>query len=80
MNALVNCKYCKIEFTPFHFNTKCCSEVCRKKCRSLAIKKYKASEKGALTNDKWIKSQKRSNNEICRACNRSKGTKILWVN
>lgn len=63
MNVFANCKFCGNEFNLPHFNSKCCSETCRKKCRALAIKKYKFTDKGNLARLKWVKSKKFKENE-----------------
>lgn len=63
MNAFVKCKFCQTDFKPPHFNSKCCSDLCRKKCRALVLKRYKLSERGKISESKWITSERRNNNE-----------------
>ena len=63
MNAPVKCNGCQKEFTPPHFNSKCCSDKCRKKSRSLVIKRYKDSDKGIASTKRWQASDLFKNNE-----------------
>src|SRR3990167_7445241 len=43
MNVLAECNGCKKQFTPPHFNSRCCSVLCKKISRTLSRKKYKLS-------------------------------------
>lgn len=57
------CKLCNSEFEPSHFNEKLCSKNCKLEAKRIRIKKYKDSEKGRISNEKWVKSERRKQNE-----------------
>ena len=59
----MECKICSKWFEPKHFNSKCCSVECRKKARAATIKKYKQTEKGKLSLQRWLKSPARADCE-----------------
>ena len=58
------CKICNTEFDQRHFNETLCSAECKKEAKRIRIKKYKESDKGKLSNERWIKSERRKNNEL----------------
>lgn len=57
------CNICKNEFEPRHFNQKYCGEECKHKAKRISQEKYKKSEKGIISNNKWINSERRKDNE-----------------
>ena len=57
------CNICKNEFEPRHFNQKYCGEECKHKAKRISQEKYKKSEKGIISNNKWINSERRKENE-----------------
>lgn len=57
------CNYCEIEFEPTHFNQRLCSAECKKAAIKRAKQKYKETEKGIASNDRWIASERRDENE-----------------
>lgn len=73
----MECKVCNAQFKPNHFNSKCCSSVCKKAARAVAVRKYKDTEKGHAASHKWYSSNARS---ACEARYRGKPeTKALAV-
>jgi len=54
---------CGIEFDAPHFNSKLCSENCKKQSRSKTLKKYKTTDKGKENVKRWTLSDRRKNNE-----------------
>ena len=58
----MECTICNNWFDPPHFNSKCCSDKCRKQARAITIKKYKQTDKGKISQQKWLKSKAR---EMC---------------
>ena len=57
------CIICHNEFEQKHFNQRYCSEECSKEAKRISKKKYKNSEKGKLSNERWVKSERRKENE-----------------
>jgi 5-methylcytosine-specific restriction endonuclease McrA len=57
------CTWCKKPFEPSHFNQKLCSEDCKIASKKDVKKRYKQTEKGKATNDRWIDSERRKENE-----------------
>jgi len=57
------CTWCNNPFTPGHFNQKLCSPECKTASIKDVKKRYKLTEKGKLTNERWIKSERRKENE-----------------
>lgn len=57
------CNYCLNEFEPKHFNQKLCSPECKKDSIRRAKDNYKKTDKGIITNERWIKSDRRKQNE-----------------
>jgi len=57
------CTVCNIEYKEKHFNQRCCSDNCRIKSKKDSKAKYKKSEKGLISEEKWINSDKRRENE-----------------
>ena len=57
------CKICSKEFKETHFNQECCSKECKWKAKRQVQQIYKKSKKGKLSNDRWIKSDRRKQNE-----------------
>ena len=57
------CNYCGKEFQEAHFNQRLCSPECKRKAIRRAKNKYKKTEKGKATNERWINSEKRKENE-----------------
>ncbi len=57
------CKICNNEFKRNHFNQKLCSIECKKESRKITLKKHKNTESWKQSNIKWIKSEKRRENE-----------------
>ena len=57
------CKICNKEFIKQHFNQRYCSEECRHIAKRNSQKKYKKTEKGKASNQKWIQSERRKENE-----------------
>lgn len=59
----MECKLCKKEFIPNHFNQKLCGLDCKLKAIKITKEKHKKSDKWKISNKKWIKSEKRKENE-----------------
>jgi 5-methylcytosine-specific restriction endonuclease McrA len=59
----MECKICQKEYQPQHFNQKLCSLECKKEAVIQTKKRYKQTERGKLSNTKWIKSKRRFENE-----------------
>ena len=59
MLAPVECNFCEEQFTPLHFNSKCCSDVCRDSARKRSKNKYKKTVKGRAAEIRWRKSETR---------------------
>lgn len=57
------CSFCKTEFNPPHFNSKCCSDECKISSRRASKAKYKKSDKGCASEARWIASERRKSNE-----------------
>ena len=57
------CKICNKEFIKQHFNQRYCSEECRHIAKINSQKKYKKTEKGKASNQKWIQRERRKENE-----------------
>lgn len=57
------CQLCGKEFKQTHYNQRYCSEECRKEAKRQSKKKYKQSAKGKISNEKWLKSDRRKENE-----------------
>jgi 5-methylcytosine-specific restriction endonuclease McrA len=57
------CLICNNEFEQKHFNQKYCSENCKHKAKRISQDKYKKTEKGKISNQKWINSDRRKENE-----------------
>ena len=57
------CLICNNEFKQKHFNQKYCSENCKHKAKRISQEKYKKTEKGKISNQKWINSDRRKENE-----------------
>lgn len=56
----MECKVCGQWFNPPHWNSKCCSDECRKQARKQAVNKYKQSEKHKEALQRWYKSSARA--------------------
>lgn len=54
-----NCKACNKEFTPQHFNQKCCSPSCVHEAKLIANRKYKKTDKGIASKRALYKSEKK---------------------
>jgi 5-methylcytosine-specific restriction endonuclease McrA len=50
------CKVCNIDFVQKHFNQKCCSDECKRNAKKLSQQKYKNTEKGKLSYERWCKN------------------------
>jgi 5-methylcytosine-specific restriction endonuclease McrA len=50
------CKVCHIEFKETHFNQKCCSDECKHQAKRNTQDKYKKSEKGKSSYQRWCKN------------------------
>ena len=73
----MECKICNKQFEQKHFNQKCCSVDCKKKARSISVRKYKDSKKGKESLNRWYESDARND---CEKRYRSKPeTKALQV-
>lgn len=59
-----HCSLCGSLFDAYHFNQSLCSDECREKARRAAKDKYKKTEKGRLSNERWVKSKRRKENEL----------------
>ena len=57
------CNYCKKEVQEEHFNQQRCSEKCKNGAKLQSQKKYKLSKKGNISNQKWVQSKRRKENE-----------------
>lgn len=58
MTALfVKCNVCEKQFNPHHFNSKCCSDKCREEAKKIARKKYKKSEKGRMSEERYMNGE-----------------------
>ena len=57
------CRFCKKEFEGKHFNQFYCSKLCKWRGKRLSQEKHKKSEKGKISNQKWIQSDRRKSNE-----------------
>ncbi|MCM1556766.1 MAG: HNH endonuclease [Anaeroplasma bactoclasticum] len=57
------CGICGKEFEAKHFNQKYCCEECKTEAKRAVKRKYKASEKGKASNERWVNSDKRKENE-----------------
>lgn len=55
----MDCKICGVWFNPPHWNSKCCSDDCRKKARAIAVRKFKDSPKGREAQQRWYNSPAR---------------------
>ena len=55
----MECKVCNRQFEARHFNEKCCSDECRKIARSIAVRKYKDTDKGKKSRSRWYDSPAR---------------------
>lgn len=63
---MTTCAICKKEFTSnknWHHETGLCGDACRTIARREAKAKYKKTEKGISSNEKWVNSEKRKENE-----------------
>jgi len=60
---MIICGICGKDIEKAHFNKKYCSDSCKKQARKESQSKYKKSEKGKISNEKWVKSDKRKENE-----------------
>lgn len=58
-----NCTYCDDLFKETHFNQKLCSPECKSKSRADVLKRYDKSEKGKISRDRWVKSERCKANE-----------------
>lgn len=58
----MECTICQQYFEPPHWNSRCCSDKCRKRARAITIKKYKQTDKGRASHQRWLKSKAR---EMC---------------
>ena len=56
----MECKICSRWFDPPHWNSKCCSDECRKKARKNTLTKYGKTEKGKKARQRWYKSPARA--------------------
>jgi hypothetical protein len=57
------CRLCNKDFEEKHFNQKYCSIECKWKVKRKIQERYKKSEKGKLSNERWIKSNKKNERE-----------------
>lgn len=57
------CTWCKNPFEPSHFNQKLCSEECKAASKADVKRRYKQTEKGKASNERWISSERRKENE-----------------
>jgi 5-methylcytosine-specific restriction endonuclease McrA len=57
------CKICNKEFEQKHFNQKYCSDECKHIAKRISQQKYKKTEKGKIAEQKWVKSDRRKENE-----------------
>jgi len=57
------CKICGNSFDEHHFNQSCCGTECKFKAKRISQEKYKKTEKGRISLEKWVKSKKRNENE-----------------
>jgi len=57
------CELCGKEFKPRHFNEKLCSLRCKWETKRIAQERYKKTETGGTSNKRWIKSERRKENE-----------------
>lgn len=57
------CKHCNNNFIETHFNQKYCSNTCSEEIKRINRDKYKQTEKGILSRQRWVNSEKRKENE-----------------
>lgn len=57
------CNYCMHEFEPSHFNQRLCSSDCKRLAIRRAKQKYKKTEKGIASNERWVSSERWKENE-----------------
>jgi len=57
------CNFCLNEFEPTHPNQRLCSPECKKGAIKRAKEKYKTTDKGVASNERWVKSERRKENE-----------------
>jgi 5-methylcytosine-specific restriction endonuclease McrA len=53
----MKCKLCQKEYQPKHFNQKLCSDECKIESLREVNKRYKVSEKGRESAERWSKSE-----------------------
>jgi len=59
------CRNCNQEFEEKHFNQKMCSDKCRADAQRIAKARYKKTDKGKITEARWVASERRNKNEKC---------------
>lgn len=57
------CNYCLREFEPTHFNQRLCSPECKKGAIRRSKENYKKTDKGIASNERWVSSERRKENE-----------------
>lgn len=57
------CEICLNEYTQRHHNQRYCSTLCSDEAKRRSKKKYKQTEKGKASEARWIKSERRNENE-----------------
>lgn len=57
------CEICLNEYEPKHHNQRYCSDQCSNEAKRRSKKKYKKTEKGKASEERWIKSDRRKENE-----------------
>lgn len=73
----MECKICQKYFEPPHWNSKCCSDACRREARRLSVKRYEQSDKYKEALQRWYKSPARA--EIEKRYRSKPKTKALAV-
>lgn len=58
-----DCRFCEESFKEIHYNQFYCSSECKTSGIRLVKKKYKKSEKGKISDQRWIRSDRRKTNE-----------------
>lgn len=59
----MECKLCGEYFVPLHCNQKLCSYECKRKAKRIVQERYKSTEKGQISKNKWVTSERRKQNE-----------------
>lgn len=57
------CRICNSEFEKNHFNQKLCSVECKKEARRQTLLKHKKTDKWKESNERWVTSGRRKENE-----------------